>query len=134
MIHDSRSFALLAWALLASTVGGCWPALTPRPQDSNAPRDFYSQVRPSESKCDREIAVFPAGATPGRPHKEVASLSATCSPGAIDVCERQMKERACELGADALVLAEPSAGPNPAGPSGQSLVSRNGRAIRWQPQ
>jgi hypothetical protein len=133
MMQDSQRFVLLAWTFFVSALGGCWPALTPRPQDSNAPRDFYAQVRPPESKCDREITVLPAGSAPGRPHKEVASLSATCSPGAVDVCERQMKDRACELGADAILLAEPSAGPNPVGASGQTLVSRSSRAIRWQP-
>jgi hypothetical protein len=127
MIDHSR------FALLLLMLGGCSPALTPRPQDYNAPRDFYAQVRPPESKCDREIVVLPAGATPGRPNKEVASLSATCSPGATDVCERRLKDRACELGADAIVLVEPTPGPNPAGPSGQTLVSRSARALRWEP-
>jgi len=113
-------------------LGACWAA-TPRPEDAHAPRDFYAQLRPREPKCDRDIAILPAGATPGRANKEVASLSATCSPGAIDVCETRMKERACELGADAVVLIESSPGPNPVGASGQTLVSRSGRAIRWLP-
>ena len=133
MIHHSPRYRSATWALVASILGGCWPALTPRPQDAHAPRDFYAQIRPPESKCEREIAVLPAGSTPGRPHKEVASLSATCSPGSIEVCERRMQERACELGADAVVLVEPSPGPNPVGASGQTLVSRSARAIKWQP-
>src|SRR5256885_10616621 len=109
---------LAAWCVL----GGCWAA-TPRPEDAHAPRDFYAQIHPAESKCDRDVAVFPAGAAPGRPHREIASLSATCSPGAIDVCERRMKDRACELAADAVILVEPGSGPNPVAASGQTLVS-----------
>jgi hypothetical protein len=116
----------------ASHLAACWAA-TPRPEDAHAPRDFYAQLRPPERKCDRDVAILPAGATPGRPHKEVSSLSATCSPGAIDVCDQRLKERACELGADAIVMVEPTPGPNPAGASGQRLVSRSGRAIRWEP-
>jgi hypothetical protein len=129
MTHDAFSMALLTAAALA----GCWPFATPHPEDAHAPRDFYQQVRPPESKCDRAITVLPAGATPGRPHKEVASISATCSPGAVEVCEQRMKERACELGADAVLLLDATPGPNPSGASNQSLVSRNGRAIRWEP-
>src|SRR3954454_10308406 len=96
-----------AWIVLAALpLLGCWAA-TPRPEDAHAPRDFYAQIHPAESKCDRDIAMLPPGATPGRPYKEVASLSATCSPGSIELCERRLKERACELGADALVPTEP---------------------------
>jgi hypothetical protein len=123
----------LWWAVLISADGLCGgPALTPRLEDTHAPRDFYAQVHREEPACDRQVTVFPPGAAVGRPYKEVSSLSGTCSPGAIDVCEARMKQRACELGADAVILSEPSPGPNPAGASGQSIVSRSGRAVRWE--
>ena len=124
-------FLLLVVA--ASHIAACSPALTPRLEDTHAPRDFYAQLRRPESKCDRNIAMLPSGSTPGRPHKEVSSLSATCSPGAIDVCEQRLKDRACELGADAVIPVESTPGASPAGASGQTLVSRSARAIRWEP-
>jgi hypothetical protein len=123
---------ILRVVVAAQLFAGCWAA-TPRLEDAHAPRDFYAQVHPKEPTCDRDIAMLPPGAEPGRPNKEVASLSATCSPGALEVCDARMKERACELGADAVVLLETSPGPNPIGASSQRLVSRNGRAIRWMP-
>jgi hypothetical protein len=126
----AHRFALAAFA--CPLVAACWAA-TPRPEDAHAPRDFYAQIHPPEAKCDRNIAMLPPGAMPGRAHKEVASLSASCSPGTIEVCEQRMKVRACELGADAVLLTEPGPGPNPVGASGQTLVSRSGRAIRWEP-
>ena len=121
---------LIASCLVLAT--GCWAA-TPRIEDAQAPRDFYAEINPSASTCDREVLVFPAGAAPGRPFKELASLSATCSPGSIALCERRMKDRACELGADAVVLVDTEPGPNPATPARQRLTSRSGRAIRWEP-
>jgi hypothetical protein len=103
-------------------------------QDSQAPRDFYKQASEKEMPCDHPIKVFPAGSLPGRPHREVASLSASCSPGSLELCERRLKERACALGADALLLLDGESGPNPAAPPMQSLVSRNARALRWESQ
>jgi hypothetical protein len=111
---------------------GCGATGTPRLQDAPAPRDFLAQVHDKEAPCDHEVVVFRPGAPIARPYKEVGSLSATCSPGAADICERRLRERACALGADGLVLLEPTAGPNPAGASNQSLISRDGRAIRWE--
>jgi hypothetical protein len=123
----------LWWAALLSAEGLCGgPALTPRLEDTHAPRDFYAQVQRKEPACNRPVTVFPPGAAVGTPYKEMSSLSGTCSPGAIDVCEARMMERACELGAYAVILSETSPGPDPAGASSQSIVSRTGRAVRWE--
>jgi hypothetical protein len=106
---------------------------TPHVQDAHAPADFYEANLHRESPpCDRAIALFPAaGAASGRRYKEIASLSATCSPGSLELCEQRLKERACELKADAVIMTESTPGASPAGASGQSLVSKSGRAIRW---
>jgi hypothetical protein len=119
--------AAIALAALLGTAGCLWL----RPEDAPAHRDFYRQWTQREARCDHPVAVFPAQNTPGRPSRELASMSATCSPGAIELCERDLKERACALGADALLMTEAESGPNPAGGSRQSLISRSGRAIRW---
>ena len=111
--------------------GGCF-AGTPRIQDAPAPRDFYKQVTEKEAPCDHPVKLLPAGAQPGRRYREIASLSATCSPGAIELCERRLKERACVLGADALLLTESESGANPAAIPMQSQVSRSARALQWE--
>jgi hypothetical protein len=120
-------------AFVATTVGvGACIAGTPRLQDAPAPRDFFKQVSEKEAPCARPVKLLPAGALPGRPYREIASLSATCSPGSIELCERRLKERACTLGADALLLSEGEPGANPAALPMQSLVSRSARALQWE--
>jgi hypothetical protein len=103
-------------------------------QDAQAPQDFYRQLTRKEKPCDRPIEMLPAGSRPGRPHREIASLSASCAVGFTGLCERHLRERACALGADALLLADAEAGPNPAAPAAQSLMSLSARALRWESQ
>ena len=107
--------ALLVISLLAAASGcGTLLGTTPRPQDSQAPRDFYaSQLHREKPTCDKQVAILPAGASIGRAYKEVASLSATCSPGSPDICEQSLKNRACELAADAVIMSDRSPGPRP---------------------
>jgi hypothetical protein len=102
------------------------------PEDARAPADFVEQWGKREKPCERPILVFPASAAPGRPKRELANISATCSPGSVELCERRLKERACALGADAILLGESEPGPNPAGGSRQSQVSRSARAVLWE--
>jgi len=118
---------------LTPALDGCGVA-TPRAQDAPAPLDFYKEATEKEKPCDRPVKVLPAGSSLGRPYREIASLSATCSPGSTELCERRLKERACELGADALLLSDAEPGPNPNNVPIQSLVSRNARALRWEGQ
>jgi hypothetical protein len=124
-----RRFTLLIGPVVFS---GCGAALTPRVQDAPAPRDFFTEVHEKETPCDHEVVVFPPEASVAKPYKELASMSATCSPGAVDICERRLKERACALGADAVILVGSGPSPQPAGGSNQSIVSRSGRAVRWE--
>ena len=128
-----RSAVWFAGLVATSTLGGCFLG-TRRPQDAQAPHDFYKQVSEKEVTCDRPVKVLPPGALPGRPHREVASLSATCSPGSIELCERRLRERACALGADALLLTESESGPNPAAAPMHTQVSRSARALVWEDQ
>ena len=124
---------LAFWVLLqlTPTLAACGVA-TPRIQDAPAPLDFYKQASEKETPCDRPIQVLPAGSSLGRPHREIASLSASCSPGSTELCERHLKERACALGADALLLGDAEPGPNPNNVPIQSLVSRSARALKWE--
>jgi hypothetical protein len=112
---------------------GCGVTGTPRPQDAPAPRDFYAQLKgDDDSACARPIRVF--GEFDSVPeHEVVSSMSVTCSPGALEVCERRLQSRACELEADAVILEKAgSSGAVPPGASSQSLISRGGQAIRWK--
>jgi hypothetical protein len=122
----ARTGALLLVSLVASA---CFT--TPRPEDLPATQEFLSVDTYKEKECDRPLAVIPAGAQSGRPRRELANISVTCYPGALWLCERRLKERACALGADAVLLSDAEPGPHPAGGSRLSQVSRSGRAVRW---
>jgi len=100
-------------------------------ENAHASRDFYEQWQ-NGPECARPIALFEAHAAPGRPSRQLADISTTCYPGSIELCERRLKERACALGADAVILTESQPGPNPAGGNRQFYVSRSGRAVRWE--
>lgn len=107
-------------------------AATPNTEDAMAPQDFYAQVRPEPSKCGRSIEVVPSGTFPSRPFQELSRMSATCSPGAKSLCERRLEQRACALGADAVILDHAQPGAVPPGASPQSQISLSGRAVRWE--
>jgi len=118
-----------AWAILVGCAGG--PVLTPRSEDAAAPRDFYHSLVPAEPQCKRDVPVLEAAEVGGRAYHEVSALSATCSPGSPSVCRQQLRERACELNADALILEESSSGGTPPGASGQSQTAMSARAVTW---
>jgi hypothetical protein len=126
-----RSTSVFAVLVAASAMAGCIGTI-PRPEDASAPRDFYKQVSEKEKPCDRPVQLLPPGAPLGRRYRELANLSATCSPGSVELCERRLKERACALGADALLFSDAESGPNPAAAPIQSLVSRSARALQWE--
>jgi len=105
---------------------------TPRIEDSPAPRDYYRLAKPSERKCRRDVPILRGDQAGGRPYQELETLSATCYPGTPGVCEQTLLERACERGADALLLVEPQALGSPVGASTQSSTSMTARALRWE--
>jgi hypothetical protein len=122
-----------AWhvAMLASLCGcsAIWPM---RPEDATAPGDYYHSVRPEKSTCSRAIQLWPTQPPSDRRYRQIAEISVTCYPGAITVCERGLRERACQMGADAVIALPAEGGGTPPGASAQSLVSRSGRAIRYE--
>ena len=118
----------LAWLATACTSR---PALTPRLQDASAPGDFYRALRPAERTCERDVAVLSAAEVGGRSYREVSMISATCYPGAPNACRQTLRQRACELHADALILTDGESGGTPLGASSQSVVSLSAHAVNW---
>ena len=122
--------------LLASMwlVGCITPRLiTPEPQDAPAPSDTLAQVRGvgGHSRCAREVQVLSPALGAIRPFRAIASISATCSPGTPSVCEEHLRERACELEGDAVILSDKGYEPAPSTGATRSLVARAGRVVRW---
>ena len=115
---------------------GCVRFATPHIEDSAAPGDTLAQLhlRGEKSTCDEHVQLVRSEAEATRQFESVAAISSTCSPGARGVCEQHLRERACELRADAVILGGGSgANAAPYGGSTRSLVSVAGRAVRWVP-
>jgi hypothetical protein len=128
----STIWELTRWsAAVAFAVGCSSMSLTPRLQDSQAPRDYLAEAKPSKQSCDPPVELVRSPTDAQRPYREIASLSATCYPGAPTLCEQRLLQRACEHQADALILTESEPGGSPPGASGQSQISISGRAVRW---
>ena len=125
--------APLRCTVIGLLLAGCSVMATPRIEDAPAPTDYYRLAKPSERKCPRDVPILRANQAGGRPYEELKSLSATCYPGTPGVCEQTLLERACELGADALLMQEPQALGSPAGANTQSSTSMTARAVRWKP-
>lgn len=127
---SSRGFWSLPIVLLLS---GCLSALWPmRNEDLHAPGEVYRSANPEKSTCTHLVELWPSTPLTARPYKEIAKITATCYPGAITICERRLRDRACQLGADAVIAVKSEAGGTPPGASQQSLVSRSGRAVRFE--
>src|SRR5512142_1843835 len=90
--------------MLLMTACGVNPVITPRLQDAPAPGDTYHQLQRKPAACEHEVSVLSANSQLTNSYDEVAEVSATCSPGARSVCEDTLRERACKLGADAVLL------------------------------
>lgn len=116
----------------AAVLSSCAVMGTPRIEDAQAPREFNRQLHPPPATCRREVKVLPPGTPVERPYTEIATLSVTCYPGALTVCDERLRESACEKGADAVIVTPSPDGGTPPGASTQSLVARHGRAIRYQ--
>lgn len=121
---------LASIGLLAVTA--CAVMGLPRIEDSPAPREYYEQTTTAESTCSPPVELLRSASEVVRPYREVATLSATCYPGTPRLCEQRLKERACELKAEAIILMAPTPGGTPSGASTQSQVSLSGRAVRWK--
>lgn len=121
----------LKLACLVACLVNCGYGLTPRTEDAAAPGDAYRQVLGPRPSCEPMVELLRSSAEARRPYREVGSLSATCSPGARELCERRLLERACELQASAVILSPDEPDGTPLGASTSSRIAVSGRAVRW---
>ena len=103
-----------------------------RPEHAHAPKEYYQSAEQESAPCGRLVEIWERFPPTDRPYREIATISVTCYPGALTLCERRMRHRACELGADAVIAMEPQGTGTPPGSSLQSYVARSGKAIRYQ--
>jgi len=110
-------------------LAGCSSMSEMHDADDFALRDSFAAVR-AEKGCERPLEVISSASLIRRPYRQLASLSTSCSPGVPHLCERRLKERACALGADALVYQRNRGGVSYTG-AVYNEVSLDGRALRW---
>jgi hypothetical protein len=113
---------------LAFGVAAC--GAFPNHTDALGPREFVQRTQP-EPRCDHLVELVDISAT-SRPYEEVSRLSVTCHPSARSLCERRLRERACALGADAVVLMDSGPDGTAKPPYSQSQVAQSGLAIRFR--
>lgn len=118
--------ALLVLATVLLSAGCVRPAIV---LDQYAQPELVWKVVAKEEKCARHVEVLrsvPEGA------EVVADLSATCDPLDLGACSRGLVQRACELGADAVVIPpEPGAQAELSDvPGSMAVVNRKGTAVR----
>ncbi|MFZ5893198.1 MAG: hypothetical protein ACOY0T_19215 [Myxococcota bacterium] len=116
---------ILLLPLLASA---CWGV--PHPRESLGPKEFVERAKPERS-CDHLVEVVDTSAA-ARPYQELSRMTATCHPTAPSLCERRLRERACSLGADAVLLTPTEADRTPNSPYAHSQIAQNGIAVRWR--
>jgi hypothetical protein len=118
--------------LLASVIvaAGCVTlAGVPNPEDRHAPSEVYESIQ--RPNCGRFVEMLAPHQQPARAYKTVASLSVTCHNGVNAACDRRLRERACELGGDALMLFESQSAPIPLGSARRTDIVRSGQVIRF---
>jgi hypothetical protein len=125
------SHVLLLGVFVFGTIGCGGYALTPHHEDVAAPGDAYQQALGPRPECEPMVELLRSPTLAQRPYRELASLSATCSPGSRELCERRLLDRACQLRASAVILTPDAGGGTPPGASTQSRISMSGRAVRW---
>jgi len=107
--------------------------VTPPFQHVPATAETYASLQPAEHACGREIPVLPATTPMMASYRDVGSVSVTCYPGVLGLCDRRLQDGGCRLGADAVIRAAAiDEVPPPLGASKQLLVVRSGRAIRYE--
>src|SRR3954464_200706 len=83
---------------------------TPRVEDAPAIHDYVREAHPPPKKCHRHVELHRSAPFDEGDYVGVATLSATCYPGAPQVCEQSLIERACKLEADILIVLDTPAG------------------------
>ena len=126
----AQSARVVARLMMGALLASCWSLASLHDDNSFASDDAYAALK-HDKPCKHEIILLHSATQVVRRYREVASISASCSPGAPGVCKQRLRARACELEADALILQGSGRGGVPYGGGTYNLVSQDARAIRW---
>jgi hypothetical protein len=74
------------------------------------------------------------GPLPKLNYSVIASTSVLCDHRALAYCRRQLVERACDLGGDAVIVETPEAKPTSTGTLSRNEVTQSGQVIRYTKQ
>ena len=107
---------------------GVRPVYVPRAAGASG-GDLALERTPTPVTCTREVRLLDQA--PQARFDELRALSVTCDAGRLPECDEQLRARACELGADAVIVSPDRGGASgPPGALGGTLRrTREGRAI-----
>lgn len=114
------------------TLGGFPVAGQKRTESASVHDELTRGVQ--QPDCDRTIEVFDASSLPKLNYSVIASTSVRCDYRALAYCKRQLVERACDLGGDAVIVEAAEAKPVPAGTMTRKDVTESGQVLRYTKQ
>lgn len=88
--------------------------------------------------CARDVPLVTASAAATRHHDVISRISVTCAPLLPGECDEHLRDRACAVGADAVIIDDGADGPalSPATPPQPAQPQRrvvSGELVRWTP-
>ena len=134
MAATSSITAVVAIVLAATSVGCvrmmCGPpsarAMSSMSSRTEAVASFEAVAPPNGARCEKPVPLVSADAKPTRPYRVLSRETATCDKVSPKDCDHTLQARACELGADAIVLEDH----DDSSPRRRFL---GGALVRWEP-
>jgi hypothetical protein len=83
------------------------------------------------ARCEHLVEFADRGSV-NRPYTELSRVSVTCHPALPELCERSLRDRACALGADAVLIVPAESGASRNVPSSRDQVWQNAILVRWR--
>jgi hypothetical protein len=108
---------------------GYGPLFTPAPKSASGTEFNLAPTAPAPPACTRSIDVLSESQATQRSYDVIDRISVTCDVDRPSDCKQRLVRRACEVGADAVVVSDEQRGPKPArGPMSSGMLVRWGDA------
>ena len=100
------------------------------PREVPSVQEMVARSKPA-ARCEH-LVEFVDRDSVKRPYTEISRASVTCHPALPELCERSLRDRACKLGADAVVLFPATTGASRSVPNTRDQIWKNAVLARWR--
>jgi hypothetical protein len=100
------------------------------PREVPTVQDLIKHSKPAP-RCEH-LVEFVDRDRANRPYTELSRASVTCHPALPDLCERSLRDKACEVGADAVLLVPATSGASRSVPNTRDQVWKDAVLARWR--